>query len=201
MLGGVNVVLTGIGGQGVVLASRILGQASIRAGLDVKIGETHGLAQREGAVCSHVRIGKRVNSMLIPHHMGDAILSLELLEAARNVHYLKEGGLLIVNDKIRYPVPHYLGEVTYPPKREIEKILSPYNAKLHVIRADELSAKAGNPKTANVVMLGALAQSGILPFSSEFLLSVVKDLVPAKALEANAKAFRLGMSALKGKGK
>jgi len=191
----VNIVLAGVGGQGVMLASDVLGIAAVNSGLEVKIWNVHGLAQREGSIYSHIRIGRNVFSPKIPPRGTHALVGYELTEAARHLHLLNaESGVLIVNDHLILPLAHFTGHVRYPSKQEVlARISSAVPAEaLYVIRASELAAKAGNPRTVNVVMLGALAATGLLPFSAETLLEAVKKRVPSHALAENVTAFRLG---------
>jgi len=195
MLNGVvSIILGGVGGQGLRVASKILGEASIKAGFDVRIRESHGLAQREGSVVSHIRIGKEVHSFITPEGTAQALLSLELLEGVRNIKYLKPKGLAILNDKLLYPVTYYTGETVYPDKNWIVSKFREYGAKLIVVKADSLAKKAGDLRSANVVMLGALAASGALPFSSKFVVEAIKSVVPGSSV-VNIKAFELGFKA------
>lgn len=164
----VNIVLAGVGGQGVAVASDILGVAAIKSGLNVRIGNVHGLAQREGSVYSHVRIGNGVFGPKIPPMKAHAIVGFELSEAARHLHLLNPAsGILLLNERLIYPLAHYTGHVSYPSKDEVlSKILANVRAEaVHIIDADSLALRAGNPRTVNVVMLGALSATGILPFT------------------------------------
>ena len=193
--GEVNIVLAGVGGQGVMLASDVLGLAAINSGLEVKIWNVHGLAQREGSVYSHIRIGENVFGPKIPPMCAHVLVGYELAEAARHLYLLDpRSGILLVNDQLVVPLAHYTGHVKYPGKEEImSKIASAVpRESLYVIRAGELAAKVGNVKTLNVVMLGALAATGILPFLPEALLEAVRQRVPSSALEENERAFWLG---------
>lgn len=191
----VNIVLAGVGGQGVMLASDVLGLAAINSGLEVKIWNVHGLAQREGSVYSHIRIGENVFSPKIPPTRAHVLVGYELAEAARHLYLLNpRSGILLVNDQLIVPLAHYTGHVKYPNKEEIMSEITSIVPRetLYVIRAGELAAKAGNVRTLNVVMLGALAATGVLPFSPEALLEAVRQRVPGSALEENEKAFWLG---------
>ncbi|HDM92068.1 MAG TPA: indolepyruvate ferredoxin oxidoreductase subunit beta [Candidatus Korarchaeota archaeon] len=199
----VNIVLAGVGGQGVVVAADILGVAAIKTGLNVRIRNVHGLAQREGSVYSHVRIGDGVFGPKIPPLKAHAIVGFELSEAARHLHLLNpEFGILLLNGRLIYPLAHYTGHVAYPSKEEIlSKILASVRAEaVHLIDADALALRAGNPRAVNVVMLGALSATGILPFSPELLVEAVRERVPKFALEENEKAFWLGYEEVSGGG-
>ena len=197
----VNIVLAGVGGQGVAVASDILGVAAIKSGLNVKIGNVHGLAQREGSVYSHVRIGNGVFGPKIPPMKAHAIVGFELSEAARHLHLLNPAsGILLLNERLIYPLAHYTGHVSYPSKDEVlSKILANVRAEaVHIIDADSLALRAGNPRTVNVVMLGALSATGILPFTPELVVEVVRERVPRFALEENERAFWLGYEEVSG---
>ncbi len=197
----VNIVLAGVGGQGVAVASDILGVAAIKSGLNVRIGNVHGLAQREGSVYSHVRIGNGVFGPKIPPMKAHAIVGFELSEAARHLHLLNPAsGILLLNERLIYPLAHYTGHVSYPSKDEVlSKILANVRAEaVHIIDADSLALRAGNPRTVNVVMLGALSATGILPFTPELVVEVVRERVPRFALEENERAFWLGYEEVSG---
>jgi len=180
--GVVSIILGGVGGQGLRVASRILGEASVRAGFDVKIRE------------SHVRIGKEVHSFLTPQGTAQALVSLEMLEGARNIGYLRPNGVAILNDKLLYPVSYYTGEAVYPNKKWVLSAFKHYGAKLFLIDAESLAKKAGDLRSTNVVMLGALAALDMLPFSSKFVLEAVRSVIP-HSVDVNVRAFKLGIEA------
>lgn len=191
----VNIVLAGVGGQGVMLASDVLGLAAISSGLEVKIWNVHGLAQREGSIYSHIRIGRKVFSPKIPIRSAHVLVGYELAEAVRHIHLLNlDVGVLLVNEQLIVPLAHYTGHIRYPRKEEILSGIASIIPKkvLYVIKANKLAAEAGNPKTVNVVMLGALAATGLLPFSPETLLDAIRQRVPSHTLKQNEKAFQLG---------
>lgn len=184
-----SIIITGVGGQGILLASNVLGKAAIYEGYNVIGSETHGMAQRGGSVVSHVRIGN-VFSPLIPKGKADYMLAFEPLEALRNAEFLNEKSIAIVNT---YPIiPTTLrGEVWKYPK--VEKILTELKkfSEVMAINASELARKAGSIKTLNVVMLGALASTNF-PLSEENLKKAIREIVPPKTIEINMKAFELG---------
>jgi len=184
-----SIIITGVGGQGILLASNVLGKAAIYEGYNVIGSETHGMAQRGGSVVSHVRIGN-VFSPLIPKGKADYMLAFEPLEALRNAEFLNEKSIAIVNT---YPIiPTTLrGEVWKYPK--VEKILTELKkfSEVMAINASELARKAGSIKTLNVVMLGALASTNF-PLSEENLKRAIREIVPPKTIEINMKAFELG---------
>ncbi len=202
MTGGekLDVVLAGIGGQGVVLASDILGRAAMRAGFRVRIANTHGLAQREGSVSSHVRIGRGIHGPMVRLGGADVVVGFELAEAARNLKYLSDSGVLISNSTLIYPLAHYSGHSPWPDGREILRMITDQISpdRLILLNAESLALRAGNIRTVNVVMLGVLSSLDLLPFPEEILLSEIERSVPRFAVESNLRAFEYGKSAVGG---
>lgn len=182
-----NIMIVGVGGQGTLLASRILGNAVISEGYDVKVSEVHGMSQRGGSVVTYVKYGDKVFSPIIDRGEADMILAFEKLEAARALHYLKEGGTVILNDREIAPMPVITGAAEYP-----DGLVADIAAKAKVIAIDalSLSLEAGSAKAVNVVLIGVLARSSDI--SKEVWIQTIKDTVPAKFLELNLKAFELG---------
>lgn len=183
-----DLLITGVGGQGAILASDIIGKAAVTAGLPIRAAETHGMAQRGGSVVNHIRVGKDYGSM-IPKKGADLLLALEPMEAIRYLDFLKDGGIIIVNTHPIIPVTVTAGLTKYPEVSDILDVLSEkYIVK--AFNADELAFEAGNKLAMNVVMVGAV--SGYLPISKETLLDSVKALVPQKTIEINLRAFEAG---------
>lgn len=182
-----NIMIVGVGGQGTLLASRILGNAVISEGYDVKVSEVHGMSQRGGSVVTYVKYGDKVFSPIIDRGEADMILAFEKLEAARALPYLKEGGTVILNDREIAPMPVITGAAEYP-----DGLVDDIAAKAKVIAIDalSLSLEAGSAKAVNVVLIGVLARSSDI--SKEVWIQTIKDTVPAKFLELNLKAFELG---------
>ena len=182
-----NIMIVGVGGQGTLLASRILGNAVISEGYDVKVSEVHGMSQRGGSVVTYVKYGDKVFSPIIDRGEADMILAFEKLEAARWLSYLKEGGTVILNDREIAPMPVITGAAEYP-----DGLVADIAAKAKVIAIDalSLSLKAGSAKAVNVVLIGVLARSSDI--SKEVWIQTIKDTVPAKFLDLNLKAFELG---------
>ena len=185
-----TLLLCGVGGQGTILASDLLSRTIQAAGLDVKMSEIHGMAQRGGAVTTIVRFGNKVNSMVCDTGSADYILSFETTEALRNISFLKQGGTLLVNDESMKPQPVLTGKAQMP--ANVQDRLRGYGAKL--VPASQLAREAGSPKSANVVLLGALAAS--LPFSIESWEEIIAAKVPPKTIEANIRAFHLGLESV-----
>lgn len=183
-----DLLITGVGGQGAILASDIIGKAAVAAGLPIRAAETHGMAQRGGSVVNHIRVGKDYGSM-IPKKGADLLLALEPMEAVRYLDFLKDGGIILVNTQPVIPVAVTSGLAKYPDISDIVDVLSEkYIVK--AFNADELAFEAGNRLAMNVVMVGAV--SGYLPIPKETLLESVKALVPQKTIEVNLRAFEAG---------
>lgn len=182
-----NIMIVGVGGQGTLLASRILGNTVINEGYDVKVSEVHGMSQRGGSVVTYVKYGEKVYSPIIDRGEADIILAFELLEAYRALPYLKKGGKIIVNGQEIDPMPVITGAAEYPEKID-EKIAS--KADLKVIDALSLAKEAGNIKAVNVVLIGVMAKSTDIPY--EKWIETIKTTVPEKFLEVNLKAFDMG---------
>ncbi len=182
-----NIMIVGVGGQGTLLASRILGNTLIREGFDVKVSEVHGMSQRGGSVVTYVRYGDKVHSPIIDKGDADIILAFELLEAYRALPYLKEGGKILINNQKMDPMPVITGAAIYPENID-DKISAVANAT--VIDALALAKKAGTTKAVNVVLIGLMARESDIPY--EKWVETVKATVPEKFLEVNLKAFDLG---------
>ncbi len=182
-----NIMIVGVGGQGTLLASRILGNVAIGEGYDVKVSEVHGMSQRGGSVVTYVKYGEKVYSPIIDRGEADIILAFELLEAYRALPYLKKGGKIIVNAQEIDPMPVITGAAEYP-----ENISGKLSEMVDTTVVDALAAatEAGNIKAVNVVLIGVLAKSMDIPY--EKWIEALKTTVPAKFLEVNLKAFDLG---------
>jgi len=185
-----SIMIVGVGGQGTLLASKILGNVLLAQGYDVKVSEVHGMSQRGGSVVTYVRYGDRVYSPVVDLGEADYILSFELLEAARWIAYLKKGGKLITNTHRTPPMPVITGAMTYPEKIE-EKLAAV--ADVTALNALPLAEEAGSAKAVNVVLIGVLSR--MMPFPEEVWMKAIEETVPAKFLEMNKKAFLLGRQA------
>jgi indolepyruvate ferredoxin oxidoreductase beta subunit len=181
-------MIVGVGGQGTLLASRILGNTLLSQGYDVRVSEVHGMSQRGGSVVTYVKYGEKVYSPVICRGEADIILSFEQLEAARWLPYLKKDGILINNTQKINPMPVVTGLAEYPPDI-IEKIREK-GVRLLAVDALSLAREAGNEKAANVVLIGVMAvHLGIAP---EIIENTIRTSVPVKFLEVNLKAYELG---------
>ncbi|NMA55159.1 MAG: indolepyruvate oxidoreductase subunit beta [Firmicutes bacterium] len=184
-----NVLLVGVGGQGTLLAARILSGVLQQGGYDVKMSEVHGMSQRGGSVVTFVRYGDRIYSPLVEKGTADLILSFEKMEALRWLPYLKPGGTVVVNDFALLPAPVLMGKAEYP--YNALEILKEQAETLIVLDAAKVAMEeAGNIRTQNVALLGALASH--MDIDTEIWQQVIRESVPPKTVEANLKAFAAG---------
>jgi indolepyruvate ferredoxin oxidoreductase beta subunit len=190
-----NIFLSGVGGQGTILASNILGEVFLKAGYDVKKSEVHGMAQRGGDVTTHFRFGKKVYSPLIKYGDVDFLISFELLEAARYINWVKPEGRIIINKQKILPPAVRLGQAEYP--KDVEKVFKKYfQDNVWIVDGQEIARKLGNIQATNVVLVGAF--SNFFPeFKEEQWTDAIKEFIVAKLHDLNIKAFHEGRRALK----
>lgn len=188
----ISILLVGVGGQGTVLAAKILSQVAMLQGLEVKMSEVHGMSQRGGSVVTFVRFGAEVFSPLVESGEADYIVAFEKLEALRWSPYLKSGGTLVVNDQEISPMPVITGAASYPD--DILAQLQTQEIKLVVCKALEIAKDCGNIKAANVVLMGLLARQTDIPLT--IWQQAVEQKVPAKFLAVNQAAFMSGYQAI-----
>lgn len=187
-----NILIVGVGGQGTLLASRILGALAIELGLDCKLSEVHGMAQRGGSVVTHAKLAEKVSSPIIANKDADIILAFEKLEANRYVDFLKEDGVIVVNNQEILPMPVIVGSAEYPQK--IEDTLENSGYKTVLVDALKIANEIGNTKTVNVIMLGILAKSLGIDFDK--MLNALKACVKPKFFEMNKIALEKGFAIL-----
>lgn len=187
-----NILIVGVGGQGTLLASVLLGNLALMNGYDVKLSEVHGMAQRGGSVVTHVKISEEtVNSPLIEEGDADIIIAFEELEAYRWLPYLKKGGTMYVNTQQILPMPVILGQVEYP-----DGIMARLEEKTGAVKAFDalrIAEECGSVKAVNVVLLGAASKE--MPFDEEAWIKVIEENVKPKFIELNKKAFEMGRNA------
>lgn len=190
-----NVIITGVGGQGNILASHILASAAIADGFHVTIGETYGQSQRGGAVMSHVRLSKETQfGPLIPRGRAHVIVGLEPMETVRvAAAYANPQTKIIVNPRPNYPLMVLYGAQEYPEVSELLARLNEMAAMVKVVEGTELAKEAGEAMASNVVMVGALAGSGWVPIPIDTFTDVLKEIIPPKILSVNQRAFQLGV--------
>ena len=183
-----NIMIVGVGGQGSLLASKLLGRILLSAGYDVKVSEVHGMSQRGGSVVTYVRFGDKVYSPVIDRGEADYIVSFELLEAARYVEYLKPNGHIVVNTQQIDPMPVITGNAVYP-EGLLEK-MKQSGAQVDAFDALAVANEAGSPKAVNIALMGRLSTK--FDFTEEQWLKALEESVPERFLELNKKAFALG---------
>lgn len=188
-----DLVIVGVGGQGTLMASKILGRLALDADCGVKVSEVHGMSQRGGSVITHVRVGERVHAPLVALEGADYLLSFEALEAARAAAYLKKGGVLIANTQRISPMPVITGATKYPEEPLNDPALKDH--RVEAVDALTLADEAGSIKAVNLVLLGVLSRH--LPFSDQAWQKAIAASVPAKTLETNIRAFEAGRDANK----
>ena len=182
-----NIMIVGVGGQGTLLTSRILGGITVDAGYDVKLSEVHGMEQRGGSVVTFVRYGEKVAEPIVEEGQADILIAFERLEALRYAHFLKKDGAIVVNDHRIDPITVVTGTAAYP-ENIIENLEKDYQ--VYKINAMEEALKLGNPKVFNIIVLGMAARH--MDFDKEAWLKVIEKTVPPKTVEINKKAFEVG---------
>ena len=182
-----NIMIVGVGGQGTLLTSRILGGITVENGYDVKLSEVHGMAQRGGSVVTYVRYGEKVTEPIVEEGQADVLIAFEKLEALRYAHFLKKDGVIIVNDQKIDPMPVVTGVAKYP-----EGIIEHLSEKYKVISVDaqKEALELGNARVFNVIILGVAASK--MDFEKEQWIEVIKKKVPPKTIDINVKAFERG---------
>ena len=186
-----NIMIVGVGGQGSLLASKLMGKVLLAGGYDAKVSEVHGMSQRGGAVVTYVRYGEKVFSPIIDRGQAELIVSFELLEAARWLDHLAPGGQIVTNTQKINPIPVILGSAKYP-EDLVNKMIAT-GATVDAFDALSLAEEAGSSKTVNIVMMGRLSK--YFPFPQETWIKALEESVPPRFLEMNRKAFELGASA------
>ena len=186
-----NIMIVGVGGQGSLLASKLLGRLLLSKGYDIKVSEVHGMSQRGGSVVTYVRYGDKVYSPVIDKGEADFIVSFELLEAARWTEFLKPGGKIIVNTQQINPMPVITGAAVYPD--DLAAKMKDKHIAVDAIDALSLAQQAGSAKAVNIVLMGHLSRG--FDFTLEDWMDAIEKSVPAKFLELNKKAFMLGREA------
>jgi indolepyruvate ferredoxin oxidoreductase beta subunit len=192
-----NIVLAGVGGQGTLLAAEVIGSAAVRDGLNVRVSEIHGMAQRGGAVVSNVRIGEGVLASTVLEGQADVLLGFEPLETVRNLKSESEKTLVIMNTQQIPPTQLAAKNTEYPSVEDVLAKIRLFTCKVIVVEAAELAKKAGSRLTQNSVLLGALAAVKGFPVNAKSVVEVLRELVPKKYVEMNVKAFELGRDSVK----
>lgn len=196
-----NIVLTGVGGQGLMSLAAVFGEACIASDIPVVTQEQHGLAQRSGSISAHVRIGDAFSPM-VPHGSADLIIAMEAMEALRYIEYLKPGGSIVMSSRLLHPVietekivSKRRENIEYITLEQVKEKLLQVTEDIHVVDASALSSEAGNPRTENIVLLGLASTLEGFPLSKDQLIEAVKGIVPDRTIQENINAFELGMKA------
>jgi len=183
-----SIMIVGVGGQGTLLASRILGQALLNQGFDIKVSEVHGMSQRGGSVVTYVKYGEKEDFPVVRDCEADLIIAFEQLESVRWINHLKKDGKVIINTQEIDPMPVVIGTMEYP--QDLVNSIKQKNISTTALDALSLAIEAGSPKAVNVVLIGVLAN--IMDFDKSVWIDAVKETVPQKFLDMNLKAFDLG---------
>jgi len=190
-----NIVLCGVGGQGTILASKIIAQTAIRLGINCRVGETHGMSQRGGSVVSHVRIGDHVFGAITPENQGQLMLAFEPVESLRYMNFLQHGGWVVLNTHPIVPTSVNAGLAKYPELSLIESELRKVTNHIVPIPASEIATKIGSIISLNMVILGAASCIPGYPFSEQEIKQSIRELVKPAYFEANIQAFEKGVKA------
>jgi len=193
----INIIICGVGGQGVVLVSELLGSAAVRGGVAVKGSEVLGMAQRGGSVFSNLRLGGDVIAPMTPEGKCDVLIAVEPSEALRNIQYLAKNSVVVLNTTTVMPYTVYLGQSGYPTRNQIVEKLRKVTYRIITLDASGLAKEAGSLQAANVVMLGALFGTGLMPVKDETAKEAILARFKAKVGEINIKAFDLGYEYVK----
>ena len=186
-----NIMIVGVGGQGTLLTSRLLGGITTAAGYDVKLSEVHGMAQRGGSVVTFVRYGEEVHEPIVEEGCADVLIAFERLEALRYMHFLKKDGVAIINDQRIDPMPVVTGAATYP-ENIIEMFSKEFEGNVIAVDAMAEAKKLGNSRVFNTIIVGVAAKH--MNFDHDEWIKVIEKTVPAKTIDINVKAFEVGYS-------
>jgi indolepyruvate ferredoxin oxidoreductase beta subunit len=192
-----NILITGVGGQGVILMSELLGQTAVKEGFRVRGSEVLGMAVRGGPVVSMIRLGDEIEGPLIPMGKGDVLIAMEPAEGLRNITYLSKSGSIILNTQKIIPPTVSIGASKYPSLEQMTEIFVALSSRLVKLDADQIAKKAGSLQTVNIVLLGALFGLEKLPLEIETMKSTIQSHFPEKTAPVNLKAFDLGYQACK----
>jgi indolepyruvate ferredoxin oxidoreductase beta subunit len=196
-----NIVVAGVGGQGILLAAEILGTAALKEGLNVRVSEIHGMAQRGGSVISNVRIGEKVLAPTVLEGNAHVLLGFEPLETLRNLKFASGKTIVLMNNEPIPPSGLTTKMMSYPSLEEMTEKIGAFTKDVVVVEAAKLAKEAGSILTRNIVLIGGLAATGKMPVKIESLKEAVRELVPAKYKEMNMKAFELGYEYVQKKAK
>ena len=192
-----NIVLAGVGGQGILLAAEVLGIAATRDALNVRVSEIHGMAQRGGSVVSTVRMGEKVLAPMVLHGQADVLLGFEPIETLRNLKFASGKTLILMSDEKIPPTELFATKMRYPSVKEIEAKIHRFTKNVIIVETAKLAKEAGSILTRNIVLVGALAATRKMHVKTESLTEALRELIPPKHLDVNVRAFELGYELLK----
>lgn len=193
----INIAITGVGGQGVLTLAEILAKAALQCGLNVRVGEIHGMAQRGGHVVCTVRVGENAKGPIVDPGSAHLLVGFEFIETLREIHLVKQGGCVLMSSHVQYPVAVSMGQAEYPNHEEIIKNMKKYTDKIVEFDALDLAAKAGSTRALNMVMLGAIIGTDLLPITEKVVIDVVREAFPKKFEKTNTTATKLGLEQAK----
>ncbi|MFX1481906.1 MAG: indolepyruvate oxidoreductase subunit beta [Promethearchaeota archaeon] len=189
----INIAVTGVGGQGVLTLAEVVAKTALHSGLNVRVGEIHGMAQRGGHVVCTIRIGESARGPIIDPGSADILVGFEPLETLREISLVKKSGCVLMSSHVQYPVAVSMGQAEYPSHDEIIKRMKMFTDKIVEFDAMDLALKAGSSHALNMVMLGAIIGTGIIPISEEEAINVVKNAFPKKFEKTNVSATKSGL--------
>jgi len=189
----VNIAIAGVGGQGVLTLAELLAKAALNEGLNVRVGEIHGMAQRGGHVVCTVRIGENAKGPIIDAGAADLLVGFEPVETLREIHLVKKGGYVLMSSHVQYPVAVSMGKAEYPDHKEIIASIKKFTDKIIEINAQEIAVEAGSPRALNMVMFGGIIGTNLVPISKESALQTIREAFPKKFEKTNTTAAEIGL--------
>ncbi len=189
----VNIAISGVGGQGVLTLAELLAKAALREGLNVRVGEIHGMAQRGGHVVCTVRIGDDAKGPIIDAGAADLLVGFEPVETLREIHLVKKGGYVLMSSHVQYPVAVSMGKAEYPDHKEILVSIKKFTDKIIEINAHKIAVEAGNPRALNMVMFGGIIGTNLVPISKDSAMQTIREAFPKKFEKTNTTAAEIGL--------
>ena len=189
----VNIAIAGVGGQGVLTLAELLAKAALSEGLNVRVGEIHGMAQRGGHVVCTVRIGENAKGPIIDAGAADLLVGFEPVETLREIHLVKKGGYVLMSSHVQYPVAVSMGKAEYPDHKEIIASLKKFTDKIIEINAREIAIEAGSPRALNMVMFGGIIGTNLVPISKDSAIQAIREAFPKKFEKTNTTAAEMGL--------
>ncbi len=189
----VNIAISGVGGQGVLTLAELLAKAALHEGLNVRVGEIHGMAQRGGHVVCTVRIGDNAKGPIIDAGAADLLVGFEPVETLREIHLVKKGGYVLMSSHVQYPVAVSMGKAEYPDHKEILASIKKFTDKIIEINAHKIAVEAGNPRALNMVMFGGIIGTNLVPISKDSAMQTIREAFPKKFEKINTTAAEIGL--------